>query len=199
MIITHRKFPVLPRLEKSTLGVIGYFEEDKAEFISLKEKIPHLWKSLCPFFNQRVRVISESFVESFNLAKAKLNIPELYEKVESQSGTVIAGDTTTCYAVYNCADYLSVQFVKFYKDVLVAVCENFNYEEHTKKKSTHFFWASKAIWGEDGATQEKMHREMGEVLLLINFFRYAEVETKLLPANKKVKDITCKYLIYSLV
>lgn len=96
--------------------VNGYYQQDKDQFLLNQNAFSNGWKKMAPAFKKRVRVLSEPFFKTFELAKSKLNIPELYEQIETQSGTLIYGPNTICYAIENVPEGIGIHFFQFFDD-----------------------------------------------------------------------------------
>jgi len=146
-------------------------------------------------FKHNIQVVSEPFMEAYNKGKHKL--ADIFDKEEvSESGTLIwsfgSWTHTTFYSIqtngigdnWRC-EYLIIQFSKHskndFKGIDVVVSE-------TDKERKEFIWEGHFKNGFDST------HYMSFLISFLLFKKYVELETKLLPPNKKEKHVGIKYL-----
>lgn len=188
MLITNKRFPILKMITDRELGVLGYSTSDAEYMKDMPYDIPAEWKKLSPDFNERIRLISDAFYNSFLMAKDKLHDPELFIATESQSGTLLCGTDTMCYKLVNKGNHLLIDFC-FFDGTNHFNSLGFGIEYSTKYGViyTNYHWHTSA-YVEDYGLKEMCE----ELLLWLNFFKYAQVETKILNSNSKIKDVSVK-------
>jgi hypothetical protein len=192
MLITNRQYPILANIKSKSFNGITCLLKDRDVFVKNKESMERFWKSHAHKFDKRVRVISKPFVEAYQSAKDKLRTAEIIDLVDTQSGTIMYKSTTVCYDVVNTGHGISVKVIYFYGNMVTSYysCDDIT-GQGVGWMSSHIIPAEEQTKIGMGGTWASL---VIEVTLMLNFLKYAQIETKMLPANKKVKDIACKYV-----
>lgn len=166
-------------------------EQDRAFGLSVMEGL----RQSADLFKNNIQVVSEPFMEAYNKGKHKL--ADIFDKEEvCESGTLIwsfgSWTHTTFYSIntsgfnddWKC-EYLMIQFSKHshndFKSIDVCVSA-------TEKEEKTF------IWNEHYKNGFNNSYYMSFLVSFILFKKYVELETKMLPPNKKEKHVGIKYL-----
>lgn len=203
-VLSYKSNPIIEKIEKNQLGKIAFFKVDADKF---GEKIREFsyglsdwWKQISHNFKENIFVLSKPFSEAYHLGKDKiLQSEEIILSTESTSGVFIIDDLTLCFKVVNNEDFIQVIYIAFNKEVLFSFCNYVAFTDAEKneeqiKKNNSSSWISECESIEQGMTRElAIMSWMGHVMGLINFMKYAEIQTKNLLPNDKVKDQFCKY------
>lgn len=191
MKISYRTHPILKKLEKNSLGIIGIDPDDFEEFSELKEGLVGLWKGFAPYFKSNISVLTNPFYEAIELSKKKLLTTELIESTPTTHGTILFGKKTICYSIFNQGEDMQVTYFIFHGDRFACYGASKTQSEHSLKKA---FWASKAFLPDKTIWDREWAYIQGEIFSYINFLKYCEIETKIVEANSKIKGVNCKYV-----
>jgi hypothetical protein len=190
MLITDKRFPILEKLTNGDLGVLGFDPEDVEYANNTPIDIMAKFTSLCSAFKQPIRLVSTSFFNSYQMAKDKLNTPELFQTVDSQSGTLLIGLESICYRIDNKQNYILIDFIALDKDRLNAVGFGIEYKPNYGFIHSDHYWFTKAYLEAD----VNITLFCENLLLWLNFFKYVQLETKLLGPKTKGKVVDSKYV-----
>lgn len=208
---SYKNNPVIHAIETKSIldGGLGVISKD--DFDDKKDDIINVWTKLSDSFGQNIQYISSPFYEAFKLAQEKLLLlPDLAERISGSSGTLIIGKYTFCYNInFATISAQSLQcFFVFNSNALVAFyhydlseVRNFSREEIVEHLNRHIpfnmfekWWFCKSVKNQFVKDDETCRGYyLGKIWLLLNFIKYATVETKHLPYGQKVKFVDCKY------
>ena len=205
MKISYRTHPIIYRLENKKLGLVN---GQKEEFdlltnnqVFFRERFAELCSEKFSFY-----CLTESFKDAYTFAGKRLLNSSLC--VDVPSGSYCFIDSKIGFAIK----------IKNDTEIGCLDCEVFSivrYEQNEKAPLLRYFGSISLLYdidknddgniryaGFDGIDSTTFNKVEGNDLMtsvmwhvfLILFIKYAEVETKILPAGKKVKDIACKYL-----
>jgi hypothetical protein len=153
-------------------------------------------KGLNYIFNTRknellkdVTYASQSFVEAAMKCYSKMISSELYKELEEvQCGVLLFGNSTFIYdaqrTIINGHGAWMFDIIEFWsKTGLKTICWNgvINYNIKVDESDT-----------EDPIESAK--RSWDFIRMILMFKKFAQVETKYLPAGRKINDINCKYV-----
>lgn len=199
MKISERTHPVLKYLREDKLGVMPIYEDDKPFFDANVKPFTSFWKHYSNMFKNEVNVLSKDFGESAQKAENKLI--ELYSSIAKDdiadmniSGTYIMGNYCIMFHQKfeaGSEDIETVMYVFTQAGMPIAF-----YVDNDTVFQTG--WVSKIIGlptdHNNKKTKNFIYRLIMNCIITAMFKTYAEVETKYLPANSKVKGIDCKYV-----
>ncbi len=190
MIITNRQYPILKAIENRSLdGMPTGFKIN--EFVGQEAKLQELWEIGCKKFEKNITILSENFASSLSNSATSLikNMRPYLNEIEDCSGVMIYKEMAICYWFSNVKTekgvITSIQVFAFQKGVLACMASLQGYDFLTKDETKGYIM--KSLKNDPISALQK-----GIVLEM--FKKYAKVETKYLPANKKVKDFSCKYV-----
>jgi len=205
MKISYRNHPILEKLHNGSLGDIPVFNTDVLFHRDVEPTFKRIWEENKVAFNGQVYKISQAFSDAANKAYDKL-FPVFIEMIESEIGF-------RCNGTYLFGDW--VHMINYDHP-------NPNHESNENNTVIFVFlktgqpvlyfaecganlkgWVSNEIlngnvFGVPIRTQDELSNlafSMVVRCVIVEMFKsYAEVETKNIPANSKVKDIACKYV-----
>lgn len=200
MKISYRNQPVLKMLQTKFLGPVAIQSQDEDELTDeLLEEFAKLWKINSAAFNQNVKVLSLPFSQAVAQSGEKLLSGDLIQKalIENTAGTIIINDRTLCYNFEKTNDSkIELTYFLFQKTPTEAPqLRSFIYSEFNGSESpvnTHSYFAKAGIYKQDLALTIQI--SIQTLIATLNFIKYADIQVKILPANKRVKDIRCKYV-----
>jgi len=201
MKISYRNYPILEKLHKGSLGIMPVFEQDKVFFDLSHESFIRNWKFYCENFQQEINVISKPFHEASEKAEEKLF--QLYEDIVVNDTSDF--DVKGCYL---CGDFVYMidyevkkgsedNEVAFYifdkKGIPLAMLI-----DSSKYRVCQNIWISSCFFDSIGkdptAIRGWIYSHFVKIIIFRMFKNYAEVETKIIPPNSKVKDVGGKYV-----
>jgi hypothetical protein len=200
MKISYRNQAVLKMLQTNSLGPVAIHSQDKNELTDdLLSEFGKLWKINSPSFNKNVKVLSLPFAEAVQQSADKLTSGDLIDKafLENTSGTLIINDRTICYT-FEKKDNNIIELIYFlFKKTPAEVPElrSFIYMELDTLDSsanTHTYFAKSGIYQNNIALSIELYTK--SLVTTLNFIKYADIQVKILPPQKTVKDISCKYV-----
>jgi hypothetical protein len=199
MKISYRNYPILEKLHKGSLGVMPIYEKDKIFFDLYCESFVGNWKFYYENFQEEINVISKPFYEAGTKAEKKLM--QLW-------GDIIINDTSDfdVKGCYLCGDFVYMinyevkkgsenNEIVFYvfdkKGIPLAM-----FIDSSKYKIYQNGWISSCFSIENNQTeiQTWIYTQLAKIVIFRMFKTYAEVETKIIPSNSKIKGIDCKYV-----
>lgn len=199
MRISYSNYPILEKLHKRSLGVIPMFEMDKIFFALCSEAYIRNWKFYCENFQQEINVISKPFYEAS--LKAEKKLMELWEDIILNDtsdfevkGCYLFGDFVYMidYEVKKGSEDNEMAFYMFDKEGIPLAM----FIDSSKYKVYQNGWVSSCFSVENNQTaiQTWIYNKIANIIILKMFKTYAEVETKILLPNSKIKEIDCKYI-----
>lgn len=200
MKISYRNQAVLKMLQTNSLGPVAIHSQDKNELTDdLLSEFGKLWKLNAPSFNKNVKVLSLSFAEAVAQSGDKLTSGDLIDKafLENTAGTLIINDRTICYSFEKINDTVTELTYFLFKKTPADAPElkSFIYMELDALDSsanTQTYFAKSGIYQGDIALSIELYTKL--LVATLNFIKYADIEVKILPAQKTVKGISCKYV-----
>jgi hypothetical protein len=194
MKISYRTHPVLEKIYSNSLKTISYYEEDK-DFVpehltDLQDGFKQISKKIKP---KKIFILQKPFIEAYETAGDKLFKSNLWRDIKTDTMCLIlpSGEATlleiregqpgkaggglvmcrVCGFQDNVITYFGILIMNIY---IGGMTYSFN------------GWHSNNL--------KSVDQHIVNCVLINLFIKYAEVDTKFLPANKKVEDITCKYV-----
>lgn len=197
MKISYRTHPALEYLKDGKFELkISEYDLDSSEKVAPFTNLFYCHKI---WYNKEIFLVSNAFFEATVRSLPKLSkiYNELQDKPESFhiSGTYIIKNQVFCI------DYNSWEWSKFDDLSLFVFRKNGELNiQYTKGKEDdqpkRYCWTSnieKTFFSKFNTTEICCNAFL-IVLFIWLFKKYAQVETKYLPPNKRVKDINCKYV-----
>lgn len=198
MKISYRTHPVLKMIESKKINNINIYECDKIEYLKNINKINTEWMSLVKK-DIIIYKISSPFLESFTKHGNKITEAYLYSEVRNQKIAFLFS--------FNYAFILDIQNNKESKKMYIKnfIINNNSYLLSAGEAEISYNdIAGKTIscdlsgfHSNNGRLLNDPNKKRQTIFALVNliiFIKYAKVETKFLPAKKRVKDINCKYV-----
>jgi hypothetical protein len=204
MKISYRTHPILEKLHKGDLGKLPLLRTDY-EFPQIEDLFKRTWNEHKIKFAQNITYITKPFAEAANKTYDKmsdlfidmLNNGEQYEL----SGTFIQSNYVFMI------DFKAVSPDATHPDnsinVFVFLKEGEPLYWFSEKYGRLNGWLSNEIingniLGKTISTNQEIeklnHFTVFKLILFSMFKTFAEVETKMLPAGKKIQEIDCKYV-----
>lgn len=210
MKISYRNHPSIEKLQNGLFGKMNYSTEDE-KIVRGKNfaRGYEIWKASSHWFKSEINYISKPFFDSAQKAGVKLN--ELYfDTLRSKnidinfSGTIIISGGFTFmfhheYDTKNDIFVASIYWFNDHKNMLLGYANSATRGVNQTKNDWDWWMAddykkSFSLFTEDQEVEEIMML-FGMCITLMMFKKYAEVETKILKPNSKIKDdIGCKYI-----
>lgn len=200
MKISYRNQAVLKKLNTGTLGPVAVNSQDKNELTDeLLSELGKLWQINTSSFNASVKVLSLPFAEAVLQSADKLVSGDLLDKafLENTSGTLIINGRTICYRFEKINESIFELTYFFFQKNSTDAPElrcfayiEFDGEDSTANTQTYI--AKSGIYKGDVSLSIEMY--IRTLIATLNFIKYADIEVNILPPNKIVKDILCKYV-----
>lgn len=201
MKISYRTHPILEYLHKGNMDVL-YIPKDPA--------ITSVLSFYKEEYIKKIQYLTNPFRNAIKASTEKLIKDDVFFERKAEFGTLLnfetmVGSMDVCYAIQ---DRETVKKVKnwaifyFYKNLLVGAI----YQNEVKDEAYHYFLPdvvdyakSLSIFKDIRTNDSAIIKEISNLLYTqliaaLNFIKYAEVETKVLPANKVTREISCKYV-----
>jgi hypothetical protein len=199
MKISYSNYPILEKLHKGSLGNMPLFYKDKKYFDIYGKAFVNNWKFYCNDFKQEVNFISKPFYEA--TVKAEKSLMDLWQDIVQNdtsdfdvNGCYIMGDLVymISYKVKKGSEDNELFLYMFDRDGIPLAMFN----DSSKYKIYQNGWISShfSIDNNPKEIQDWIMYKFRDILILRMFKTYAQVETKILQPNSKVKDINCKYV-----
>lgn len=199
MKISYKNYPILEKLGKGSLGVMPMFEKDKPFFDVNCDFFVKNWKFYCDKFQQEINVISEPFYDAANKAQYKLH--DLWSDIIKNdlddfetTGTFIQNKFVYMihYSTKKGSQDQEIAFYMFDKQG-IPLCM---FIDSAKYKIYQNGWVSSCFSVENNPTeiQSWIYQNIFKLNIFNMFKNYAEVETKIIPPNSKVKEGNDKYV-----
>jgi hypothetical protein len=211
MKISYKTQPILEMLETGNLEKLHITPEDVKSFqepftmiegkpVTRNMMLQFAWKNSSKLLRQHdIKIITDPFYDAFWKAKDKLFTSELVEEILSGTsiGTIIYRDNIFCYLIED-GEFEGKKihagtfyfFVRADKGKLVPMLA---VTISPDQKFEPIFLSYALIKAESNVDQY-LNALFYDTILLLNFIKYAEVETKYLPAGQREKGINCKYI-----
>lgn len=189
---------MLDKIDKGIFGVIGVSPKDemfvRPPFIN---EFRDTFKKNIPFFKKSIRYLSEPLINAIESSRDKLLKTEMILEIGSCSGVFLFKDIQLAYNISSVSgsDDWSFCFYMFQGDKFIA----FAAEDYINGSKQKLGWASSLFVPENIELSNEDRRTLGlkqfqHLILIINFLKYADVETKILPPNRQLWDgTTCIY------
>lgn len=200
MKISYRNQSVLKMLNSGILGPVAIHSQDKNELTDeLLSEFGKIWQKHSKSFDENVSVLSKTFAEALTQSAEKLGSGDLLNEVflQNTNGTLIINDRTICYEIENIDEKLSkLTYFYFQKNSTEApelrcfMSVDFNNKNSSAKTQTYI--SKSGIYNNDFELSVETYIKV--LVATLNFIKYADIEVKLLPANKKIKDFNYKYV-----
>ncbi len=211
MKISYRTHTILEMLETGSLEKLQTTPEDVKSFqepftmiegkpVTRNKMLQFAWKNSSKLLRQHdIKIITDPFYDAFWKAKDKLFTSELVEEILSGTsiGTIIYRDNVICYLIEDGEFegkkihagtfyfFVMAERGKWVPMLAVTISPNQKFEP---------IFLSHALIKAERDVDEYLNGLFYDTILLLNFIKYAEVETKYLPAGQRVKGINCKYI-----
>ena len=204
MKVSYRNYPILKMLKDGNLDHMTPRKDDKPYFDLKGNVFLHHWLKNSPFFLKNINVISDPF--QFACERASPKLLDLFNDIIindtadlSVDGTFIFGGFVYMmhYAVKKGSKNLSLALYRFSKCGVPLSYYIENTDQPIEAWATDLF---KYNWIDDKGFQDfdkalKYIKDFSYTTIILSLFkRYAEVETKELKPNSKLKTIDCKYV-----
>lgn len=197
MKISYRTHPILTKLFSGHLGKVNIAPEDSGIVSDIQEAISESWKHNCPrFYAQNIQFLTAPLCEAITNAWGKLSDPDLLREVLEgcHGGTFIRNNNASCYFIERTikGDYAFTLF-EFSIDgngelFFAGFCSHvYSPEFAPSMYGTSLIEYPKGLW-------HHFESNLITIITVINFLKYADVEVKYLSPNKRLKDISCKYI-----
>lgn len=200
MKISYRTHPILKYLESGSINDIGVPEPDMDNYNLVREDIEAAWVSCHEKFSKNIQCLTHPFEEAITLSLTRTLSENLVDSLLSEEnfGTILRRDYEICYWISPDANggnqqvYFHFKRFKDKGDALVLAAFIYLKEDQPNNALGGTYY-SKTISNIE--SDEQLIR-WNNILLYstINFIKYAEIQTKELPAGQKVKGIDCKYI-----
>lgn len=205
MKIDYKNHPILEKIHNKKLGIIPYFECDEGLFKPENKNVFMLFKENFEYyandFNKEIIKISPAFADAGKEAMFKLT--DLYTDIIkndisdfSVNGTFIIKDRiyTISYNTKKGSDDNEMALYVFTRDSIPLLF----YIDSDSRNIRQFGWFSKALAHTNNNDKDVLQNMIGQniirLITLDMFRKYANVETKILQPNIKIKDGKDKYL-----
>jgi hypothetical protein len=190
MKISYRTHPRLEKLEKKDIGKFSLFEEDLADVKPHVKVFSDFFKRVALGINNQIYQITKPFSDAYEAAGDRLFESKLYDQVEDDNICFIAPwKEATCMRIRNdvAKKIITTEFVNFFDGHILSAVGSLiiDYNSYPVER-THLGWVSKNV----GKTEFHIFN----CILMTLFIKYADVQTKILPAKKKIDEIDCKYV-----
>ena len=207
MKISYSNYPILEKLHKGSLGNMPYFQDDKNFFDVYGNFFVDYWKLNLNYFNEDINVISKTFFEA--TTKAEKSLMNLWQDITENdtcdfavNGCYVFEDFVymISYIVKKGNDDNEITFYMFDKKGIPLAM----FIDSGKNSIYQLGWVSRCFREDilnlnigidlETKTHAWLYSKIATIVLFRMFKTYAEVETKIIPPNSKVKDINCKYI-----
>lgn len=207
MKISRRNYPILEMVETKTLLDLLMIPDDKyTEQDDPYSLLESSFVNMLSSIKSNIKYISAPFYEAMVKSMNSLMVDGIWNNIEAQSGILLLPDKRVI--VYDISGKVNkdchegiVIYIK--EDKFIGVRYQTLEENGFKSILTNTI-----LDNTNNALQRKHNIHLSypelldqtdsilytELICLLNFIKYAKVETKLLPANKVIKDINCKYV-----
>lgn len=200
MKISYRNQAILKMLDSGILGPVAVNSDDKLKLTDeLLEEFSKIWKLHFKKFNENVNILSEPFAIAVSKSSDKLTSGDLLNEsfLQNTSGTLIINDRTICYSLKkkdnNLSELVYFLFQKNSAKVPKLKCfMNIEYNGKNSSANTQSYITKSGIYNQNYKLSVEIYIKV--LLSILNFIKYADIEIKVLPSNKKIKEFNCKYI-----
>jgi len=197
MKINYRTHPILERINHDDLANIRIHNLDVA-FLNRSTILQTLWRVGINEFRKNIFAVSNPFFIAANQAWGKL-MPLYRDIIENRLTDIeIKGIYIIGKEVFLIDYSYNSKIGKYYMNFIVfneMIPVGFYFENQKETKDSLISWLSKGIEIVDNGDREtEISRLMCLIVILHLFKSYAQVETKILASQSKIKDINCKYI-----
>ncbi len=199
MKISYRTHPILQRLESGELGEMGCSPEDVGEYQKLIPVLDQCWTLLCLEARSNIQLITKPFAEAIAVSFKKFTQDDLLKDflTESRHGVFLKGAETICYYIHPEPGGGAVMVTFTFVDTTTGPprLQGFAYStlDHNLKGKAAVYFTNDQRNGRSSSELLKFHNTY--LFAILTFIKYANVETKELPAKQKLDDhIHCKYV-----
>lgn len=210
MKISYRTQPILKMLETGTLEIVHTTPEDikvlqelithiKGKPVSRNKMLQLAWENSSKLLRHKdIQIVTDPFYNAFWKAKDKLSKSDLMEEILSGTsiGTIIFKDNIICYLIEDAEiEGRKIHAGTFYFFIMAEKSKLVPMLAATFSPDQKFepIFLSSALTKAKLNVDEYLNGLFYDTILLLNFIKYAEIETKYLPAGQKVKTTNCKY------
>ncbi len=187
-------------LNTGILGPVAVNSQDKNELTDdLLEEFGKLWKLNSTSFNKDVKVLSIPFAEAILQSADKLSSGDLLDKalLQNASGTIIINDRTICYTIKQINEKQTELIYYFFQKNSTEAPElrcfmHLEFDVQDSSANIQTYISKSGIYNDNIALSIEIYTKM--LIAILNFIKFADIEVKILPPNKVVKDINCKYV-----
>lgn len=187
-------------LQTGIFGPIAIHSQDKNELTDdLLEEFGKIWKLNSDLFSKDVKVLSIPFAEALLQSVDKLSSGDLLDKafLQNTSGTIIISDRTMCYTFERINEkQTNLTYYFFQKnstespELRCFIYLEFNGQDSSTNIQTYI--SKSGIYNDNINFSTELYIRI--LIATLNFIKFADIEVKILPPNKRIKDIDCKYV-----
>jgi hypothetical protein len=191
MKISYRTHPILEWLKEKQLGTCNIFQSDKEWWDIKKNEIREQFHAISLGINHQIYSISQSFIDSYEFAADKLWDSNLWHEVE---------DDNICFLIPSGqATMLNIRQHPAEKEI---VCRFFDIVNKKVLSGYGIFhidykdcqYPAHTLAGWVSGNMGNVDKHILNCVLMTIFIKYAKIEVKYLPPNKKEKLIDCNYV-----
>lgn len=198
MKISYRNYPILEKIRNKDLSGFAIMPDDKEFFDEKIEKYLTKWDKHSDAFNSQIVYVTKPFWDAVKTNYEKLN--SVFEDIVKTDTFKISGTYIVPFDTVISVDIdidekngkLLIAFYVYSKSSHAGMC--YIYDDH------EFLWISNFYKNIDNELMKNkqyvsfIFNYIKGICNLEIFKKYANVETKYIPPNKRVKDINCKYV-----
>lgn len=194
MKISYRTHPILEKLAKKDILNYSIYGCDK-DYIDKggKKTVDDFFKAVSLGINNQIYSVTQPFIDAYEAAGDKLYNSNLWHDVEDDNICfILPSKQATCLNIRNRIKegIIEVKFVDFIEGNILAGHGVFLIIYNTETGS--FTYNDLLTWTSDNVGNLDKH--ILNCVIMTLFIKYAEVETKHLPAGQKIKGVDCKYV-----
>ncbi|AMR34155.1 hypothetical protein A0256_23240 [Mucilaginibacter sp. PAMC 26640] len=204
----YAEYPVLRMLDEGKLGVIGFMDEDRVltEDKLFIESFKQHFSTISPFFKKRRIYLTKPFCDAIGQSFNSLVRDEAWENIDTQWGVLLnmPRPFTQISIIYNIQNKNDKEFhdynlIMFHKNIFMGIINQVG-DKKEAQLSAYFYDLATDFCIKLGIKKDRI--DVNEICNLVytnlvatlNFIKYAPIETKQLPPNKKVKEMGVKYV-----
>lgn len=199
MKISYSNYPILEKLHKGSLASLPILSNDIDVFNLIKDTYSKYWFMNVNKFQKEINIISRPFADAS--LKARERLMDLYKDITINdasdleiNGCYILGDFVymICHELKKGVQDNELFFYMFTKKGIPLAI----YIDSNKYKMYQYTWVSKS-WNFANSAKDItnfINIKLSDIIIFNLFKLYAQVETKILKPNTKLKEIDCKYV-----
>lgn len=199
---SYRNNPIAQLIEGKIMSVDNLLPQDRAAISpETQAAIFEGWNKSADWFRD-IKVLTRPFEEAYTRARPSLEKAkhEILSSTPHGKGCIIYRGQSVCYCVTNYPEhYMQVVIWVFNHSYLMGFLDVVHWYDTTKGNDWVNGWftrdfqiQAKKLLGIE-SLKDIIASYRGDALFMINFLRYAQVETKFLPAGQMTKFVDCKY------